>query len=104
MIDSVVVDDIRSIRDKSLILLGFVGGFRRSELVNLDYEDIEEFDTEGLIIFVKSSKTDQVAEGKKVNIPYSNNEKYCPVKKLQQWIEVSQIRTGSLFRKINKII
>ena len=102
MIDSIVVDDIRSIRDKSLILLGFVGGFRRSELVNLDYEDIEEFDTEGLIIFIKSSKTDQAAEGKRVNIPYSNNIKYCPVKKLQQWVEVSNIRSGPIYRKINK--
>ena len=102
MIDSVNVDDIRSIRDKSLILIGYIGAFRRSELVNLDYEDIEEFDTEGLIIYIKKSKTDQKSEGKKILIPHSENEKYCPVKKLQQWIEVSQIRTGPLFRKINK--
>ena len=103
MIDSVNVDDIRSIRDKSLILIGFVGAFRRSELVNLDYEDIEDlFDTEGLIIVIKKSKTDQKSEGKKILIPYSENSNYCPVRKLQQWIQISQIRSGPLFRKINK--
>ena len=102
MIDSVNVDDIRSIRDKSLILVGYIGAFRRSELVNLDYEDIEEFDTEGLIIHIRKSKTDQKSEGKKILIPYSENEKYCPVKTLQKWIKVSQINSGPLFRKINK--
>ena len=102
MIDSIGVDDIRSIRDKSLILLGFVGAFRRSELVNIDYEDIEEIGTEGLIINIKSSKTDQKSEGKKLAIPYSDNENYCPVKKLQQWLDVSQIISGPVFRKINK--
>ena len=102
MIDSIGVDDIRSIRDKSLILLGFVGGFRRSEIVNIDYEDIEEFDTEGLLINITKSKTDQRSEGRQLLIPYSDNENYCPVKQLQKWLNVSQIKSGPIYRKINK--
>jgi len=101
MIDASNVDDVRSIRDKCIILIGFVGAFRRSELVNIDYEDIEKT-IEGLIILIKASKTDQEAIGRKVGIPYSKNKFYCPVKTYEKWIQVSQIKNGPLFRKINK--
>ena len=72
-------------RDKALILLGFAGGFRRSELVNIEHEDIE-FVQEGLKIVIKRSKTDQSGEGTIKAIPYFDNEKYCPVKALKNYM------------------
>ena len=68
----------RKIRDKALILIGFSGGFRRSELVDIEYEDLE-FVSEGVKIFVKRSKTDQSGEGMTKAIPYFDNENFCPV-------------------------
>ena len=72
-------------RDKALILLGFAGGFRRSELVNIEHEDIE-FVQEGVKIVIKRSKTDQSGEGTIKAIPYFDNEKYCPVKALKNYM------------------
>jgi len=84
------------IRDKAIILVGFSGGFRRSELVNIDYEDIE-FVTEGVKIFIKRSKTDQSGEGMIKAIPYFDNKSFCPVLALKYWIEYSEIKSGKLF-------
>ena len=77
--------DEEKIRDKALILVGFAGGFRRSELVNIDYEDIE-FVPEGVKILVKRSKTDQSGEGTIKAIPYFDNEEFCPVLALKNYI------------------
>ena len=89
--------DIRNkIRDKAIILVGFSGGFRRSEIVNIDYDDIE-FVTEGVKIFIKRSKTDQSGEGMIKAIPYFDNKSFCPVLALKHWIENSQIKSGKLF-------
>ena len=74
------------IRDKALILIGFSGGFRRSELVNIDYQDIE-FVTEGVKILIKRSKTDQSGEGAIKAIPYFNNQEFCPVIALQNYVK-----------------
>ena len=101
IIDAISVDNIRTLRDKSLILLGFIGAFRRSELVNINLEDVEET-IEGLIIHIKASKTDQEAIGRKVGIPYSKNNFYCPVISFRRWIEAAKIKNGPLYRKINK--
>ena len=73
------------IRDKALILLGFAGGFRRSELVNINHEDIE-FVTEGVKILIKRSKTDQTGEGSIKAIPYFDNQEFCPVISLKNYI------------------
>ena len=89
--------DIRNkIRDKAIILVGFSGGFRRSELVNIDYDDIE-FVSEGVKIFIKRSKTDQSGEGMIKAIPYFDNKSFCPVLALKHWIGNSQIKSGKLF-------
>ena len=89
--------DIRGkIRDKALILIGFSGGFRRSELVNIDYNDIEFVD-EGVKIFIKRSKTDQSGEGMIKAIPYFENKSFCPVLALKNWIENSKNKSGKLF-------
>ena len=73
------------IRDKALILLGFAGGFRRSELVNILHEDIE-FVPEGIKILIKRSKTDQSGEGTIKAIPYFENQEFCPVLTLKDYI------------------
>ena len=86
----------KKIRDKALILLGFSGGFRRSELVDIDYDDLE-FVNEGLKIFIKRSKTDQSGEGMTKAIPYFDNNLFCPVTNLKKWIDYSEIKSGKIF-------
>jgi site-specific recombinase XerD len=83
-------------KNKALILIGFSGGFRRSELVAIDYEDLD-FVKEGVKIFVKRSKTDQSGEGMTKGIPYFSNPVYCPVVSLKKWIEKSGIKSGKIF-------
>ena len=80
------VIDKEKIRDKALILIGFAGGFRRSELVNIYNEDVE-FVTEGVKILVKKSKTDQSGEGIVKAIPYFDNQEFCPVIALKDYIK-----------------
>ena len=79
------VIDKKNIRDKALILIGFAGGFRRSELVNLYFSDVE-FVTEGVKILIKRSKTDQSGEGIIKAIPYFNNQEFCPVIALKNYL------------------
>ena len=83
-------------KNRALILVGFAGGFRRSELVAILYEDID-FVTEGVKIFIKRSKTDQSGEGMTKGIPYFSNSNYCPVISLKNWIEISEIKSGQIF-------
>jgi len=95
--------NLRKSRDKTLILIGFSGGFRRSELVDIEYEDIE-FVSEGVKIFVKRSKTDQSGEGMTKAIPYFDNENFCPVKSLKNWIEISDLKKGKIFNISDKSV
>ena len=90
--------DKEKLRDKALILIGFSGGFRRSELVNIEYDDIE-FVTEGVKILIKRSKTDQSGEGSIKAIPYFNNQEFCPVIALKNYInkKFSNISDGKVF-------
>ena len=83
-------------RDKAIILIGFAGGFRRSELVSINYEDLE-FVTEGVKIFIKRSKTDQSGEGMIKALPYFENKNFCPVTWLKKWLGMSKIKTGLIF-------
>ena len=96
VIDQTAQIDRKKIRDKALILVGFSGGFRRSELVEINYDDIE-FVSEGVKIFVKRSKTDQSGEGMTKAIPYFDNKLFCPVTNLKKWIEYSEVRSGKIF-------
>ena len=91
----------RKLRDKTILLLGFAGGFRRSELTNLNYEDLD-FVNEGIKIKIKKSKTDQYGEGMIKAIPYFNNDKFCPVINIKNMLKVCKINTGGIFRKISK--
>src|SRR6056300_595475 len=100
-IDEVKEEEIKKFRDRSIILIGFSGGFRRNEIVSLDYDDLD-FVTEGLKINLKRSKTDQFGEGSVKGLPYFDNIQYCPVLSLKNWIEISRIRSGPLFRRFSK--
>ena len=94
---------LKKIRDKALLLIGFSGGFRRSELVDIENEDVE-FVKEGVKIFVKRSKTDQSGEGMIKAIPYFDNQNYCPVKALKNWIEISDLKVGKIFNISDKSV
>ena len=99
IIDVISKKDIREIRkkrDKALILIGFAGGFRRSELVALENEDVE-FVREGVKIFVQRSKTDQSGEGMTKAIPSFANAFYCPVLHLQDWMALGKSKNKKIF-------
>jgi len=101
VIDECNTENIKKFRDRSIILMGFSGGFRRNEIVSLDYDDLD-FVNEGLKISIKRSKTDQFGEGSVKGLPYFDNTQYCPVLSLKNWIEISKIRSGPLFRRFSK--
>jgi integrase len=94
-------DGLIGLRDRALILLGFAGAFRRSEVVGLDVGDLD-FGKDGLTIILRRSKTDQTAEGRKIGIPYGSNPDTCPVRILQSWLEVDGLAEGPVFRSINR--
>jgi site-specific recombinase XerD len=107
-----LTDDIRAmvdatdagligLRDRALILLGFAGAFRRSELIGLDIEDCA-FSKDGLTITLRRSKVDQQGVGRKIGVPYGANPETCPVRVLQGWMEQAGISGGPLFRSINR--
>jgi site-specific recombinase XerD len=85
------------LRDRALLLIGFAGGFRRSELAALDCGDVEDGD-EGLKILIRRSKTDQGGEGRLVGIPYGSDPKTCPVRAYRKWIAAACITAGPVFR------
>ena len=101
VIDELDIEDIKKLRDKSIILIGFSGGFRRNEIISLDYDDLD-FVYEGVKIQVKKSKTDQFGEGSIKAIPYFNESVYCPVTTLKRWLNISKITTGPIFRRFAK--
>ncbi|MET4512578.1 site-specific integrase [Bradyrhizobium sp. I1.7.5] len=87
-------------RDRALLLLGFGGAFRRSELVALDVEHLEET-AEGLRAFIAKSKTDQEAQGVTIGIARGSSSA-CPVAALREWLDAAGITSGPVFRPINK--
>ena len=96
-------NEFKKYLNKALILIGFAGGFRRSELVSIEYEDLD-FVAEGLKITVTKSKTDQTGIGLTKAIPYFENKTYCPVISLKKWIEYSNIKTGKIFKVSDKTV
>jgi len=93
--------DLIRLRDRTIILIGFSGAFRRNEIVSIDYDDLD-FVNEGIKINLKRSKTDQFGEGLVKAIPYFDNTQYCPVMSLKSWIKISNILSGPLFRRFSK--
>jgi len=108
----VLVDDLKrmiarlpgnllGVRDRALLLIGFCGAFRRSELVALDAADAA-VTRDGLVVTIRRSKTDQEGEGRKIGIPYASHLETCPVRSLQDWLGKSGITEGPLFRPIDR--
>ncbi len=106
-----VTDDVRTMvaglphtlrghRDRALLLLGFAGAFRRSELVALAVADVEDTHA-GLVVTLRKSKTDQAGAGRKVGIPYGTYVESCPVRAYRAWREASGIIQGPLFRSVD---
>jgi len=93
--------DLIGTRDRALILLGFAGAFRRSELVGLDIADCA-FGKDRLTVTLRRSKTDQDGAGRKIGIPYGANPETCPVRTIQAWLEQSGASAGPLFRSITR--
>jgi site-specific recombinase XerD len=93
----------KKFKNRALILVGFAGGFRRSELVEIKIGDID-FVPEGVKIFIKRSKTDQSGEGMTKGIPYFSNSKYCPVISLKNWLEKKEIKDDKIFDLSDKSV
>ena len=101
VIDEQKTEEIKKLRDRTIILIGFSGGFRRNEIVSLDFDDLD-FVAEGVKINLKRSKTDQYGEGTVKGLPYFSKSDYCPVISIKKWIEISKINSGPLFRRFKK--
>ena len=101
VIDEQKIEKIKKLRNRTLILIGFGGGFRRTELISIDHEDLD-FVEEGVKITLRKSKTDQFGEGLVKGLPYFSSDKYCPVTSLKNWINLSKIKTGPIFRRFAK--
>jgi site-specific recombinase XerD len=92
-------DSLSGLRDRALLLTGFAGAFRRSELVALDVADILETEA-GLLVAVRRSKTDQ--EGRGATVALARGHAACPVKALRAWLDAAGIQSGPIFRPINR--
>lgn len=101
MVDAVAPQTLRGLRDRALLLLGFAGAFRRSELVALDAEHLTQRD-EGLSVLIASSKTDQEGTGQRIAIPRVAGSPYCPVRAVLDWMIVANIQSGALFRRLHR--
>jgi integrase len=112
--EAILVDDLHEIlkplqgstklidiRDKALLLLGFSGALRRSELAGVQLEHIK-FDKEGITILLPWSKTDQTGQGQAVQIPHGKNQTSCPVIALNDWLNAANIRNGAVFKAVNR--
>ena len=96
-----VPGNLLGLRDRLILLLGFSGAFRRSELVALNREDVLET-ADGLVVTLRRSKTDQEAEGRKVAIPRGREAGTCPVRALSAWLTAAGVAAGPLFRRVNR--
>ena len=94
-------EGLLGVRDRALLLLGFAGAFRRSELVGLDVADLEER-RDGLVIQIRKSKTDQEGEGRAVGIPRGEDAATCPMAAVRGWQDAAGISEGPLFRRVNR--
>lgn len=99
--ESLNLPEIQLLRDKAILLIGFMGAFRRSEISALMVEDLT-FSPQGLEIFVRSSKADQEGQGAVVAIPYIENAEFCAVRAVKAWLRYTGIKTGPIFRGFTK--
>jgi site-specific recombinase XerC len=95
-------EQTRDVRDRALVLLGFNGAFRRSELVALDVEDLAVDPARGVVVRVRRSKTDQLGTGADVAVPFGAQPALCPVRALEAWRAASGVRAGAVFRSVDR--
>jgi len=109
---ALLVDELRSalhacgerridVRDRALLLIGFAGALRRSELVGLDVDDVR-FEGEGVVLRLRRSKTNQEGALEEVAVLYGSDPRTCPVRALQTWLAMSGISSGALFRAVDR--
>jgi len=93
-------DGVKDIRDRALLLIGFAGALRRSELVGLNAEDVEHV-RQGIVLHLRRSKTDQDGKGRKIGIPFGRT-RWCPVASLDAWLAASGLAEGAIFRPVDR--
>jgi site-specific recombinase XerD len=101
VIEAIPKDKLIGIRNRALLVVGWAGALRRSEIVNLNVEHIKKT-KEGIVLNLVRSKTDQKGEGQVVALPYGSNPNTCPVRLLEAWLAASGISEGALFRRIDR--
>src|ERR1035437_1890709 len=89
------------LRDSAIVLVGFAGGFRRSELAVIHICDLQ-FSADGVVVSVRKSKTDQEGAGREVGLPFGTSQDTCPVRSLRQWLAASGISDGPVFRSVGR--
>jgi integrase len=94
-------EDLLGLRDAALVLVGFAGGFRRSELAGIHICDLK-FSADGVVVIVRKSKTDQEGAGREVGLPFGASPETCPVRALRQWLDRAGIREGPVFRSVGR--
>ena len=99
--DNWLDDGLIGIRDRALLLVGYAGGFRRSELAGLDVEDVTET-ADGLVLRVRRSKTDPEGKGSSVALPYGSAAATCPVRSYRAWIAAASLTLGPAFRAVDR--
>jgi integrase len=108
----VVVDDLRALvatcdattaglRDRAVLVVGFAGAFRRSEIAALTVADVA-FDVDGVVVTLRRSKTDQEGAGRVVGLPYGSDPSTCPVRTLRRYLDAAGIVDGAVFRSVNR--
>lgn len=101
MLEVLSVESIIGRRDRALLLVGFAGAFRRSELAAIEVRDVT-FTAEGLEVIIRRSKTDQEGEGRLVALTFASNPAACPVRSLRAWLDAASITEGPLFRRVTR--
>lgn len=101
MVRSPSVETLSDLRDRAIVLIGFAGGFRRSEIVSFNVRDAM-FVSSGVILHLRKSKTDQKGEGRKIAIWNGEEQDTCPVLALRSWLNVAGIKDGPIFRGFNR--
>lgn len=101
MIHRMDLSSLQALRDRAVLLLGFMGAFRRSELAGLDVEDIRKY-SQGIVVTIRHSKTDQTSAGQQIGIPYLSHSSMDCIHALQEWLTAAGITSGPLFRSFLK--
>jgi integrase len=95
------LQSVLGLRDSALVLVGFAGGFRRSELAGVHICDLK-FSADGVVVSVRKSKTDQDGAGREVGLPFGTSQETCPVRSFRQWLDKAGITEGPVFRSVGR--